>query len=258
MYRPAEPGSDDHRVVAADTIRPVPLRHRLPPELRWIEGDLRRTDRPLSRRRRAAIVCRAGRFGRSGRGASADVATSERGNREDTRCGDPGDPGQVGDPRHRHGGATPGRAPAHDGGVGPVPLRRPLHDRRPAAGHPAVRRWPRGCRHRRRGRSEHARLGGRRPRHPVVPARLRPLPLVRVGHAEPVRPGRQHAHRLSGRRQLPHVHRRPADRPGRRHLDVLRGDASSTSRRASRSTRTCRSTRCACSVAVSAPGGARR
>ena len=26
----------------------------------------------------------------------------------------------------------------------------------------------------------------------VVPARLRPLPLVRVGHAEPVRPRRQH------------------------------------------------------------------
>ena len=166
--------------------------------------------------------------------------------------------GQVGDPRHRHGGAPPGRGPVEDGGVGALPLRRPHDHRRPAAGHPADGRRPRGCRHRRRGRPEHARVGGRRSRHPVVPARLRALPLVRVGHAEPVRPRRQRAHRLPGGWQLPDV-ASTASRSARAPASPRSARTpSSTLRRASRSTRTCRSRRSACSAAVSAPDGARR
>ena len=75
-------------------------------------------------------------------------------------------------------------------------------------------------------------LGSRRPRRPLVPARLRPLPLVRVGHAEPVRPRRQRAHRLprtTGSFRM--SHRRPAGRPDVRHLHVLRETRSSTSTR---------------------------
>ena len=77
-------------------------------------------------------------------------------------------------------------------------------------------------------------------------------------HAEPVRPRRQRAHRLPARRQLPDVHRRPADRPGRRHLDVLRGH-----RRRRRVVRQDRQGPAArqglpASAAASAPAGARR
>ena len=71
------------------------------------------------------------------------------------------------------------RDPGQAGRLGPVPLRRPHRHRRHAGRPLPDPRRPRGRRRRHRGRPEHARLRGGRPRRLLVPARLRPLPLLR-------------------------------------------------------------------------------
>ena len=55
---------------------------------------------------------------------------------------------------------------------------------------PLLRR-PRGRRGGGEGGAEHRRVRGGRPRHLLLPAGLRPVPVVRLGHAEPLRPGRR-------------------------------------------------------------------
>ena len=113
--------------------------------------------------------------------------------------------------------------------TGPLPLRRPRRHRRHPGRHLPVRGRPRGRGHRHKAAAPNTQGDqGGRPRRLLVPALLRALPLVRVGHAEPLRPRRRAARGL------------PVGRPDRLPAQARRR-------------RTARSARCAASRRSSRP-----